>query len=97
MKCKHQAVPCAAANCWSYVQGKGTKRRNIPAGRNYYYPEENTLDFHYKHKIGKQMLSVLNSKPTPRMDFMEQMSRCVTLKQMVQIFTTATSRAKLQL
>jgi hypothetical protein len=76
---------------------KGIKRGNIPAGRNYYYPRENTLHFYYKHTLGNQLPSVLSSKPTPRMDYREQISRCVTLKKMVYIFTTATSRVKLQL
>ena len=76
---------------------KGIKRCNIPAGRNYYYPRENTLHFYYKHTLGNQLPSVLSSKPTPRMDYREQISRCVTLKKMVHIFTTATSRVKLQL
>jgi len=82
MYCLHCCLLLKLITCKS----KGTKWGNIPVGRKYYYPIENTLHVYYTHTLVNQLPSVLSSKPTPRMDYREQISRCVALKKMVCVY-----------
>jgi len=67
----HQAMYCLQCSLLMKLiacKRKGTKRGNIPAGRKYDYPTENTLHVYFTHTLGNQLPSVLSSKPMPRMD-----------------------------